>query len=112
MSASIKQWIKPFGAQGRSSKRKLSHLLRFLAVYLLAIPITLAAQAAVEYALKSGGSVAAASVGSATVAGCRLDSALPACLSRAYPQATIVVVVVVCLLIMRWLAGFTGKRAH
>jgi hypothetical protein len=71
-------------------------LLRFAALYLFALPIALLAQAAVEYALKSAGSVSA-SGGNATVAGCRMDSALLTCISHAYPQTTILIVVV-CLL--------------
>ena len=90
---------------------KPSCLLRFAALYVFALPITLLAQAAVEYALKSAGSASAVS-GNATLAGCRMDSALLMCLSNAYPQTTILVVVVVCLLVVRWLAGHAGYRAH
>ena len=86
-------------------------LLRFAALCLLAIPTTLLAQAVVEYALKSAGSATAVS-GNATLAGCRMDSALPTCLSHAYPQTTILIVVVVCLWIVRWLAGQAGHRTH
>jgi hypothetical protein len=41
-----------------------------------------------------------------------MDSALPTCLSHAYPQTTILIVVVVCLWIVRWLAGQAGHRTH
>ena len=112
MPSSIKQWIEGSGTQESMSRCKPSRLLRFVAIYVFAVPMTLLAQAAMEYALKSGGTISANSSGNATLAGCRMDSALPTCLSRAYPQTTIVVVVLVCLLVVRWLAGIAGNRAH
>ena len=90
---------------------KPPRLLRFAVLYIFALPITLLAQAAVEYALKSAGSAPPVS-SNATVAGCRMDSAVLTCLSHVYPQTTILIVVVVCLLIVRWLAGHARHRAH
>jgi hypothetical protein len=86
-------------------------LLRFVVLPLLAVPGVLRAQAAVEYALKSAGSAVAASGGSA-IAGCKVDSTLPSCLSHAYPRTTMVVVVVAALLFLRWLAGGARFRDH
>jgi hypothetical protein len=84
-------------------------LFRCMALLLCAIPVTLFAQAAVEYALKSGGSVLPASAGSA-IAGCNVDSAVLTCLSHSYPRASILTAVVIGLLIVRWLAA--GSRVH
>ena len=110
MPSSLKQRIEGL----RSEERRpifQPGLLRFAALCLFALPTTLLAQAAVEYALKSAGSATAVS-GNATLAGCRMDSALPTCLSHAYPQTTILIVVVVCLLIIRWLAGQAGYKTR
>jgi hypothetical protein len=85
--------------------------LRFVALPFVAVPGILRAQAAVEYALKSAGSAVAASGGSA-VAGCKVDSALLSCLSHSYPRTTIPVAVVICLLIVRWLAVHAEYRDH
>ncbi len=66
-------------------------------------------QAAAEYALRSSGS--AASAGGAHIGGCKLDSTVVTCLSRAYPKATIIVVVLLTLLTLRWLAkAYTSRR--
>jgi hypothetical protein len=65
----------------------------------------------VEYAVKSGTGALAANGGS-SIAGCNVDATLLSCLSRSYPRAMIVVTVVACLLIVRWLAGHSGHRAR
>jgi hypothetical protein len=86
-------------------------LLRFVVLPLLAVPGVLRAQAAVEYALKSAGSAGAAS-GASAIAGCKVDSALLSCLSHSYPRTTTVVAVLICLMIVRWLAIHARYRAH
>jgi hypothetical protein len=86
-------------------------LVPFVVLALFAIPVVLCAQAAVEYALKSGSGAVAANAGS-SIAGCKVDAALLSCLNHSYPRMMIVIAVVVCLLIVRWLAGHTGYRAH
>jgi hypothetical protein len=81
------------------------------ALQLFVVPIAARGQAAVEYAIKSAGGAVAGSGGSA-VAGCRVDSSLLSCLGRSYPRTMAVVAVVVCLLLVRWLAtcGRYGTR--
>ena len=111
MPSSVKQWIESLRTAARMPMFKPPFLVRFAALYLFALPMTLLAQAAVEYALKSAESATGVS-GNATLAGCRMDSALLTCLRHAYPQTTILIVVVVCLLIVRWLAGHARYRAH
>lgn len=111
MPSSLKHRIEGLRREQRRPIFQQPSLLRFAALYLFASPTALLAQAVVEYALKSAGSATAVS-GNATLAGCRMDSALPACLSHAYPQMTILIVVVVCLLIVRWLAGQARYRTH
>ena len=111
MPSSVKQWTESLRTAARMPMFKPPFLGGFAALYLFALPITLLAQGAVEYALKSAGSTAAVS-NNATVAGCRMDSAVLTCLSHVYPQTTILIVVVVCLLIVRWLAGHARYRAH
>ena len=64
-------------------------------------------QAAVEYGLKSAASAVSASGTSATVGGCKVDSALLACLSRSYPKTTIISIGLLAVMILRWLT-----RAH
>ena len=59
-------------------------------------------QAAAEYALQSSRGALSAS-GSGSFGGCSVDSRLLECLTRSYPKATIVVVAVLALLILRWL---------
>lgn len=86
-------------------------LVRFLALPFFALPITLGAQAAVEYAMKSAGSAVSAS-GSAAIAGCKVDSVLLTCLSHSYPRTMIFAAVVICVIIMRWLFGLMGHRAR
>ena len=86
-------------------------LLRFLVLQLLIVPIVLRAQAATEYALKSAGSAVTGS-GSSAIAGCKTDSSLLSCLTHCYPRTTIVVAVVTCLLIVRWLAGVARYKAQ
>jgi len=68
-----------------------------------AIPVVLRAQAAVEYAVKSASGAVAANAGS-SIAGCKVDAALLSCLDHSYPRMMIVIAVVVCVLIVRWLA--------
>ena len=60
-------------------------------------------QAAVEYALKSSGSAVSASGEDATIGGCRVDSTVMTCLSRSYPKATILVIGLITVMILRWL---------
>lgn len=86
-------------------------LLRFVVLPLFGLPIVIRAQAAVEYALKSGGSAVAGSGGS-SLAGCEVDAALLSCLGHSHPRAMIIVAVVIFLLIVRWLASRSGYRAH
>jgi hypothetical protein len=86
-------------------------LLLFVVLPILALPIVLRAQAAVEYALKSGGSAVAGS-GVSAIAGCRVDPALLSCLSHSYPRTMTVIAVVICLLIVRWSASRSRYRAH
>jgi lambda repressor-like predicted transcriptional regulator len=86
-------------------------LLRFVVAPLLAIPVVLRGQAAVEYALKSAGSAMAPSGGSA-IAGCKVDSTLLSCLGHSYPRTTILIGVVIGLLILRWLARPRGYGAY
>jgi hypothetical protein len=86
-------------------------LFRFVPLTLMALPDDLLAQAAVEYALKSGGS--AVSPGSASeIAGCKVNSDLLICLSHSYPRMSILSAVVIFLLIIRWLNRHAGYRAH
>jgi len=86
-------------------------LFLYVALPLFAIPITLRAQAAVEYGLKTAGS-ALSSGGGTAIAGCNVDSTLLTCLSHSYPQTAIILAVVICLLIARWLYGQMGYRSH
>jgi hypothetical protein len=60
-------------------------------------------QAAVEYALKSGGSAVSASGADATIGGCTVDSTVMTCLGRSYPMTTILVIALLTLMILRWL---------
>jgi hypothetical protein len=64
-------------------------------------------QAAVEYALKSSGSAVSASGADAAIGVCRVDSTLLTCLSHSYPKTTIIVIVLLALMVMRYLT-----RAH
>lgn len=83
--------------------------LRFAALTLFALPIPLLAQAAVEYGLRLGGSAVPAP-GDSTIAGCNPDAALLKCLNHAYPRETILAAVVICLIIIGWLAGRRRRR--
>ena len=83
--------------------------VRFAATALLVSPLTLLGQAAVEYALRSGQSIP---VDSATIAGCRVDSALFTCLGHAYPRTALLVAAAIFLVFVRWLTGVTGYRAR
>jgi hypothetical protein len=89
-------------------------LARFTALPLFAFPLTLLGQAAIEYGLKTAGALPGngSSVGGNAIAGCQMDSALLTCLSHSYPRAAILTGVVICLLILRWLAGATAYRAR
>jgi hypothetical protein len=60
-------------------------------------------QAAVEYALKSSGSAVSAGRADGVIGGCRVDSKLLTCLSRSYPKATILVIGLMTVMIVRWL---------
>lgn len=84
------------------------------ALSLFAVPVFLRAQAAVEYAVKSAGSAAFANGGSSgsSIAGCYVDSNLLSCLSHSYPRTTIVAAVLICLFVIRWLAGHAGYGNH
>lgn len=84
---------------------------RFVVVPLLVLPVVLRGQAAVEYALKSAGSAAAAGGGSA-IAGCQVNSTLLSCLGHSYPRTAILIGVVIGLLILRWLARPKGYGAY
>jgi hypothetical protein len=90
--------------------------LRFMVLPLATLPGVLRAQAMVEYGLKAAGSVMGASGGSGgsavAVAGCKVDSALLSCIGHAYPRTAVVAAVVICLLIVRWLALNAGYRAR
>ncbi len=83
----------------------------FVALALVALPIGLLAQAAVEYALQSGSSLIARLAGS-EIAGCNVGKTLLVCLSHDYPRTAILVVSVLCLFIVRWLAGVVTYRAR
>jgi len=85
-------------------------LARLVGLLFLALPLTLFGQAGIEYALKTGSSVAAP--GGSAIAGCPVDSALLSCLGHAYPRAAIVGGIVVLSLILRWLAGSAAFRAR
>jgi hypothetical protein len=85
--------------------------VRFAITALLASPLTLPGQAAVEYALRSANSVSLDS--SATIAGCPVDSALLTCLNHAYPRATLLVAgAAIFFIIVRWLTGSASYRAR
>jgi hypothetical protein len=84
---------------------------RFVPLPIFALPITLFGQAAVEYALKSAQSAVNAG-GNSVIAGCRVDSTLLTCLRHSYPRTTLLTVIVICLLILRWLASYTGYRTR
>ena len=68
------------------------------------------AQAAAEYALRSAGS-AVSTGANATIGGCRVDSALFTCLGQSYPKTTVVVIILLTLMILRWLTRAYRSRA-
>jgi hypothetical protein len=74
--------------------------------------ITLLAQAAVEYGLLSGGRAPSASGGFAAIAGCRVDSSLLTCLNHSYPETTILVAAVICLILVTRLSRRSRHRAR
>ena len=92
-------------------KRPL-RLFQFVALPLFALPVTLLAQAAVEYALRSGGGALSANGGLATIAGCQVDASLLTCLTHAYPGTMLLIAVTICLIMLRWLSGRAGYRAR
>ena len=73
----------------------------------VAAPGVLRAQAALEYALRSG-QAATATSDTSSIAGCKVDSGLFSCLTHNYPRATIAVAVVLSILVLRWIAGSAG----
>jgi hypothetical protein len=80
---------------------------RFATLHLFAFPISLNAQAAAEYALKSGGGVGQTSHPLA-IGTCPVDSDVLTCLIHAYPDATIGIGIVVCVLLARSIYGGGG----
>jgi hypothetical protein len=68
-------------------------------------------QAAVEYALKSGGSAVSASRADAGIGGCKVDSTVMTCLGRSYPKTTIAVIGLLTLMILRWLTRANRVRS-
>ena len=83
-------------------------LFQFVALPFFTLPITVLAQAALEYGLTSAGGAVAASGGSAMIAGC---SSLT-CLNHSYPGTTILIMVAICLIIIRWLSGPARYRTR
>ena len=92
-------------------KRSL-RVFQFVALPLFALPVTVFAQAALEYGLLSGGSSVATSGSFATVAGCKVDAALPTCLNHYYPETTILIAVAIGLIVVLWLSGRARPRAR
>jgi hypothetical protein len=84
--------------------------VRFAAAAVLVSPLILRGQAAAEYALKSAQSLSVD--GSATIAGCPVNTTLLTCLHHSYPRTTLLAVAVLCLVIVRWLTGFVTYRAR
>jgi hypothetical protein len=84
-------------------------LFQFVALPLFALPLTLLAQAAVEYGLRSAGSAVSATGGVAMIAGCRVDSALLTCLNHSYPATMLLIAGVICLIMARWLFGRVAR---
>ena len=82
-----------------------------LVLTLIAFPIGLFAQAALEYGLRSGTSLFTQPKTYA-VAGCNVDSTVLGCLSHYYPRTALVVAGAICLLIVRWLAGITSHKTR
>lgn len=91
--------------------RSLLRSIGFVAFSLFALPGALLAQAAVEYALKSGSSVVSHIEGS-RVAGCKVDSSLVVCLSRSYPMAAVLIGATICVFIVRRIVRLTGYRTR
>lgn len=84
-----------------TASRSNASLLRLAAGVLaaLASATALSAQAAVEYALQSSRGAVSAVGGDAAIGGCKVDSALLACLGRLYPKTMIVATVLLALFI-------------
>ena len=78
---------------------------------LFVLPISIRAQAAIEYVLKSGSS-GLSRVTDSALAGCNVDSSMFACLGRAYPKASIVLAGAICLVIVGWLGGVPSPRSR
>jgi hypothetical protein len=89
---------------------RFSHLWR-LGLALSGSALALRAQAAVEYALKSGQSALAAD-GSNSIGGCSVDSRVFSCLSRSHPKAAILVAILICLVLMRWFFRYGRSGSH
>jgi hypothetical protein len=92
----------------------LKPLLRpvaLVALVLVALPIGLLAQAAVEYALQSGSS-ALTHFASSGIAGCNVDSGLMVCLSHSYPRTSSLILGVLCIFAVRWVARVTSYGAR
>jgi hypothetical protein len=100
-------------ARGRVAvfKRPL-RLFQFVALPLFALPVTLLAQAAVEYGMRSAGGAVSGDSGFATIAGCKVDSALLTCLNHSYPGTMLFIAVVIGLIMLRWLSGRARYRAR
>ncbi len=86
-------------------------LFALVALTVVALPIGLLAQAAVEYAMQAG-STAVSHITGSVIAGCNVNSSMLVCLSHYYPRTAMLVVGVICLVFVRWLAGVTSYRAR
>ncbi len=89
--------------------RSTALLLRLVCGVLAALGCVRVAhgQAVVEYALKTSGSAVATSGAGPAIGGCRVDSTLLTCLGESYPKATLVVIGLLTVMIVRRLV-----RAH
>lgn len=85
--------------------------LGLVALFVLALPGGLGAQAALEYGLQSGSS-ALSHITSSGIGGCNIDSALVGCFSHAHPRVALVIAAVICIIVVRSLAGITRSRAR
>ena len=92
-------------------KRPL-RLFQFVALSLFALPVTLLAQAAIEYALRSGDGALSANGRLATIAGCQVDTSLLTCLSHFYPGTMLLIAMALCLIMLGWLSGRGRHRAR
>jgi hypothetical protein len=85
-------------------------VFRFVAFLAFALPVSVHAQAIVEYAGKSAGSAVSGS-NSHTIAGCPINSALLNCLNEAYPRMIILGGIAICVLVF-WLFSGARRRVH